>query len=477
MTSSSVPAPTFGTGGFIAPLESDILAGRIADFQKVFGGNLNPDLTTPQGQLATSDTAIIGAVMDMFLFYTSQVDPAFAQGRMQDGIGRIYFIERNPAQPTVVSCTVIGAQGVTIPVGALAQDASGNTYICTQAGTFDATGTMTLTFANTAVGPIPCPAGTLTTIYQAIPGWDTITNPADGILGNVVESRTAFEARRRLAVANNSLGSLPSVLGAVLTVPGVLDAFVTENTSNSPQTIGGVSLAPNSLYVAVAGGAAADVAQAIWTRKAPGTTLNGNTTVQIQDTQSGYVPPYPTYSIAFTRPAATSIYFNVILANSVGVPANAAILVQNAIIAAFAGLDGGPRARIASTVFASRFYAPVAALGTWAKIVEIKIGSINTPAVSFVGSIAGNVLTVATVTSGTLAVGQILDDATGSIVEGTSILALGTGTGGVGTYTVSSSQTVGSESMMGILANLDRVQMNLNQIPAIAAPDITVTLA
>ncbi|MGE8128999.1 baseplate J/gp47 family protein [Methylobacterium sp. NPDC080182] len=477
MTSSSVPAPTFGTGGFIAPLESDILAGRIADFQKVFGGNLNPDLVSPQGQLAMSDTAIIGAVMDMFLFYTSQVDPAFSQGRMQDGIGRIYFIERNPAQPTTVQCTVIGAQGVTIPYGALAQDASGNTYICTQPGTFDATGTMTLTFANQAVGPIPCPAGTLTTIYQAIPGWDTITNPADGVPGTLVESRTAFEARRRLAVAQNSLGSIPSVLGAVLNVDGVTDAFVTENSANSPQVIGGVSLAPNSLYVAVTGGAAADIARAIWTRKAPGTTLNGNTSVQIQDTQSGYVLPYPTYSVSFTRPSATSVYFSVILANSAGVPADAAIQVQNAIIAAFAGLDGGPRARIASTVFASRFYPTVAALGSWAKIVEIKIGSINTPSASFVGSISGNVLTVASVTSGALAVGQVIDDATGALVEGTSIIALGTGTGGAGTYTVSSSQTVGTEAMIAAVASQDRVQMNLNQIPTVSASDITVTLA
>jgi hypothetical protein len=229
--------------------------------------------------------------------------------------------------------------------------------------------------------------------------------------------------------------------------------------------------------VAVAGGAAADVARAIWTRKAPGTTLNGNTTVQIQDTQSGYVPPYPTYSVSFTRPAATSIYFSVILANSVGVPANAAILVQNAIIDAFAGADGGPRARIASTVFASRFYAPVAKLGPWAKIVEIKIGSINTPSASFVGSISGNTLTVASVTSGALAVGQILDDAAGSIVEGTSIVALGTGTGGAGTYTVSSNQTVGTEAMMAVTANQDRVQMQLNQIPVVAAADIAVTLA
>lgn len=478
MTSSSVPAPTFGTGGFIAPLESDILAGRLADFQAVFGGNLNPDLTTPQGQLASSDTAIIGAVMDLFLYYTSQVDPAFSQGRMQDGIGRIYFIERNPAQPTSVQCTVIGAQGVTIPVGALAQDASGNTYACTQAGTFTSSGTMTLTFANQAVGPIPCPAGTLTTIYQAIPGWDTITNPSDGVLGNLVESRTAFEARRRLSVAKNSIGPLGAIRGAVLAVPNVIDAFVTENSTNAPMTVGGVTLPANSLYVAVAGGAPAAVGQAIWSKKAPGCSYGAtNTTVQVLDTQSGYSPPYPAYSVGYTIPTPLTIQFSVVLANSPLVPANVAALVQQAIIGAFAGTDGGNPARIAGQQFASRYYPPINALGSWVKIVDIQIGSVNSPTCSFVGSISGTTLTVTSVTSGTIAVGQILDDTTGGIAEGTMITGLVSGSGGAGsTYSVSQTQTVAQEAMVTVVPNLFTIPVNLNQIPVTAAPNITVTL-
>lgn len=478
MTSSSVPAPTFGTGGFIAPLESDILAGRIADFQKVFGGNLNPDLTTPQGQLAMSDTAIIGAVMDMFLFYTSQVDPAFAQGRMQDGIGRIYFIERNPAQPTTVQCTVIGAQGVTIPVGALAQDASGNIYTCTDGGTFDASGTMTLTFENQKVGPIPCPAGTLTTIYQAIPGWDTVTNPSDGVLGTLVESRTAFEARRRLSVAKNSIGALGAIRGAVLSVPNVIDAFVTENGTNAPQMVGGVSLPANCVYVCVAGGASADVARAIWSKKAPGCSYGpGNTTVQVLDTQSGYTPPYPAYSVTYMTAIPLTIQFSVVLANSPLVPADVAAQAQQAIIGAFAGLDGGNPARIAGQQFASRYYKPIADLGPWAKIVDIQIGSINSPTCSFFGSIAGTVLTVVSVTSGSLAVGQVLDDTSGSIAEGTTITGLLSGSGGAGsTYSVSLTQNVAQEAMMTVVPSLFTVPVQINQIPVVSATDIVVTL-
>jgi hypothetical protein len=56
------------------------------------------------------------------------------------------------------------------------------------------------------------------------------------------------------------------------------------------------------------------------------------------------------------------------------------------------------------------------------------------------GSISGTVLTVTAVTSGTLAVGMTLTSS-GTISFGTRITALGTGTGGAGTYTVSINQS------------------------------------
>jgi hypothetical protein len=64
---------------------------------------------------------------------------------------------------------------------------------------------------------------------------------------------------------------------------------------------------------------------------------------------------------------------------------------------------------------------------------------------AFTGSISGATLTVSSMNLGTIAVGSTLFGA--NITAGTTITALGTGTGGVGTYTVSQSQTVASEIM------------------------------
>lgn len=383
MSASSVPAPSFGPNGFIAPDEGEILDGVLLDMNAAFGGNMNPALDTPQGQLASSIAAMVGNADDVFLKYTQQVDPAYADGRMQDAIARIYFLERNPAQPTVVTATCGGLEGVPIPVGALARsNTDGNIYICTEAGVIPVGGTIDLQFACAVAGPIACPAGSLTEIYQAIPGWDSITNATDGVLGNLTESRADFEARRAASVALNSAGSLPSILAAVLDVPNVLDAKAVENVLAAPVTIDGVTVAPHSVYVSVAGGAAADVAKAIWRKKAPGANYNGNTTITVYDDNSGYSPPYPEYDVSFETPAALPILFSVTLANNTGVPSNADALIQAAIISAFSGADGGPRARIGSTIYASRFYAGIAALGSWVQIVEILIGTVTANATS-----------------------------------------------------------------------------------------------
>lgn len=471
---TAVPVPTFGANGFVAPLESAVLAGVQTDINAAFGGNLNPALETPQGQLASSMAAIIGDANNQFLALANGVDPAYATGRMQDAIGRIYFIERIPPQPTVVQCNCIGLAGTVIPVGATAQATDGNLYTATSTGTIPVGGTLSLQFACVLTGPIACPATSLNQIYQMIPGWDAISNPADGVLGNVVESRVDFERRRQQSVAVNAAGTLPSIIANVLQVPGVVDAYATENPTASSVTVGGQTIAANSLYVAAYGGDPNAVATAIWQKKAPGCGYTGSTTVTVTDSNSGYVVPYPTYSVSFQIPAATPILFLVKIANSALVPSNALALIQAAIINAFSGADGGPRARIGSTIYASRFYAGVSTLGAWASIVSIKMGWTGAPAAVVTGSISGATMTVSAVTSGALAVGQALVGS--GVLAGTTITALGTGTGGTGTYTVSQTQTVSSTTIDGIVPALDSIQMPINQVPVVAAGNVAVVL-
>jgi len=375
--STNVPQVDFAPEGLIVPQESEILAGVQEDYNEAFGGNLNPALNTPQGQLASSTAAVIANANAALAEFVNQVNPDTADGFMQDAIARIYFLERSPGAPTNVACQCVGAFGTVIPVGAQAQDTSGNRYICTDGGTIPVSGTITLNFANVLNGPIACPANTLTTIYKAIPGWDTINNAADGILGRDVETRAEFEFRRANSVAVNAHGSKEAIYGAVFEVADVLDVFVTENVTDAVVNYGATNypLAPHSVYVGVVGGAAQDIGDAIYTKKDLGCNMNGNTTVTVFDTS--YTPPYPSYQIKFNRPDPLPILFEVQLANSAALPANIVQLVKDAIIASFNGLDGSPRVRIGGLILASKFYTPVSAIGPEVSILSILIGTVT----------------------------------------------------------------------------------------------------
>lgn len=547
---TNVPAPTFGPRGFIAPDEASVLAGFIADWLAAMPG-LNfttstqaPINSTSQGQLVTSEAAIYANVMYQFLALTNGVDPAFATGRMQDAIARIYFLSRLPDESTVVTCTCIGLPNTVIPQGSLVRDTSGNLYYAIAGGTIPLSGTIDLEFANQNTGPIPCAANSINQIYQSILGWDTVNNPAAGVLGRNVEGRAEFEARREASVFNNAKNFAPSILGAVLKVDGVLDAYVVDNQNayplgvnpeavvsasisgttltisailsgtikagqtvtgadglgvgvaagtvivsgsgtswvvNNSQTVattmnlGGTVLVPHSLYVAVVGGGETEVATAIWTKKPPGCGYNGNTTVTVYDASPQYAPPGIPYTVVYEIPDPLSFVVLVQIANSAAVPANANTLIQNAVVAAFAGTDGGRRAGIGSEVYASRFYTGIQALGEWAEIVEITLGTTNSPAASFTGVIATATLTASSVT-GTIAVGQTLFG--DGIPDGITIASQASGTpGGAGTYTLSSDPgAVSSEAMQTVAATLFRVPTKITQVPTVVPENIIVVL-
>jgi hypothetical protein len=555
---TSVPPISWTAAGPIAPSGPAILAGYQADISAAFGKTLNFNLNTPQGQLASTTAAIISSAYQQIIYYAAQVDPAFATGRMQDAIARLSGLQRNAAQPTVLQVQCSGSSAL-IPDGstpptpaALVQDASGNLYACTGAGTLPGGGgNITLSFACTTPGPVPVP--TSVTIYQAISGWDTATL-VSGIVGTATESRQALEQRRQSAVAGNSFGAIGSIVGALAKVPGVLDFFGFDNATAAPVTVGGVSVAANSIYLCVAGGAQAAVAQAILSKKAPGCAYTGTTTVTAFDSNPLYSAPIA-YSVKFTIPSPLQFLFSVTLVNSPLLPSNTVALVQQAVIAAFtqgiigsgavfvgsiagntltvsslvsgviavgqvlsdntglltagtqvtgflSGTGGtgtytvsvsqtvaaetmnsalttqpvqaGLRARIGQTIYAGSYIPAIAALGSWAQVAAITIGSANTSGAVVTGSIAGTVLTVTAVSSGTLAVGQTLFDSTGNILPSTSIVSFGTGTGGTGTYNINNSQTVASESITAASANQSLVLVNANQVPQILGANIAV---
>lgn len=361
--STAVPSVTFSTSGLDVPDEGDILAGRQADISSAFGSALSNNLKTPQGQLAVSDTAIIADKNDQLLAVVNNMNPDFSSGRFQDGIGRIYLIDRIAAVGTVVTATCSGAVGTPIPAGSYATDNNGYMYVSLADGTIGADGTVKIEFQNLTTGPIACPIGSLTNIYVAVSGWSSITNETAGVAGSDVESRAAFEYRRRQSVARNAFNTAAAVRAQILEVEGVLDAYVIDNKEPNPVNKGSTNypLLASSIYIGVYGGSAEDIAAAINKKLPPGTVMNGDTTGTVYDTEN-YNAPYPDYTYKWKTLDAVSVHIKVEYEANDGLASDINDQINKAVLNAFTGADGGTRARCGARIYGSRFIGPIQAL-------------------------------------------------------------------------------------------------------------------
>jgi hypothetical protein len=228
------------------------------------------------------------------------------------------------------------------------------------------------------------------------------------------------------------------------------------------------------MYVCVAGGDPNAVAQAIWSRKLPGCPMIGNTTATVLDSNSGYSTP-PAYTIKFQTALPQEFVMLVSISNSTAVPSTAATLIRAAMLLAFSGSDGGPRARIGSTLHAARFYGGVAGLGAWANIVAIKLGSTGAPKATFQASIASTLMTVTSMTSGVIGVGQTIKGA--GLADNVLVTSFGSGSGGTGTYNLSLAQTIApAQPCYAIYPDLDLATIGIAHVPTIDPTDITVVL-
>lgn len=377
--SSSVPNIQFTDSGLVLPQESDILDGCFTDINAAFGNQLSTNLETPQGQLASTWSAIIADKNDSFAQFVSLVDPATSSGIMQDAIAKLYFLERLPPLPTIVNVNCIGVSGTVIPANSQITDIDGNFYYAVDGGVIGSGGNVTLEFANFENGAIPCAINSVK-IYQAVAGLDRVENVAAGTLGRDAETPQAFEYRRKLSVFQNANGSVGSIYSNVLSVANVSDAIVINNPRNTSLTYGASNyvLDPHSIYVGVVGGDDNLIGRAILQKLNLGCGMNGNTTVSVPDTS--YSSPQPTYDIIFNRPTDTRLRIAVQIQNSALLPTGITQSVKDAVLAAFNGTNG-QRARIGGTVLASNFYFAISSVGANVFILSVLVSKSTQPVI------------------------------------------------------------------------------------------------
>ena len=361
--SSHVPPVRFTPQGLQIPTETEVLNGVLADFNDAFGGGLNLNLETPQGQLASSLAAVIADKNNVIAELVNQIHPEYAEGVMQDAIAQIYFLQRKPATDSAVVCEFVGLPGTQIPQGFIVQDAAGNQWALQQEIGIPIGGKVSGTLI--AAGQIEAPAHSVNVIYQALVGLDRVDNPRPAVPGRAEESRAEFAERRRRSVAINAHGTPQAVYANVFALDGVRDVYVIDNPKGQNVQAGATNytLKPHSIYVAAVGGEDTAVAEAVLRYAGSGCDFNGNTEITVYD--HSYNDPKPAYQVAFMRPAELPVYFRIKIERGAFIGADTAI--KQAVINAFKG-------RIGANLYAIGYVAPVVKAVPNVHVLDVEIG-------------------------------------------------------------------------------------------------------
>lgn len=305
---------------------------------------LNIEPSSPMGQVLDLIVAEIEAKNSEILFLSNMVNPDLATGKFLDALAALYGLDRKISEPTV------------IPYGAIAQDSLGNQYRHSAAAgaRIGDTGSVTSAFTAIEHGPLEVAAGAVNRIVTTIAGWDTITNPAAGVVGRDEETDAELRNRMVESYAVNATGYVEAIEANLAALEGVLDVRVLENPTNAAITQFGVSINPHSILVAIVGGEDEQIAQTIYQRKDAGCGTTG--TYQVSYTDSRFYNATYVYNIVRPQNQALKVKIE-FFATSMN-PTEKNNVIQ-AVINDVLGQGSNDRVSLASTVYASRFYAAI----------------------------------------------------------------------------------------------------------------------
>lgn len=328
-------------------------------FQEAFRVNpedppLRTDPTTPEGQMIDIVASEVEAKNAEVAFLSNQFNPGTSKGVFLDGVAALYGLERKLSEPTVVTCICRGLKGTVIPYGAIVQDTQGNNFRHSAVAEIGDDGTVSTPFSAVKHGGIEVAPESVSRIITVVAGWDSVINPAAGSIGRDREPDAELRNRILNSYAINANGTVANLLANLQEVDGVLDVAVLENYSNAPETQYGITVEGHSVAICIVGGKDEDIAEVIYQRKPGGCGTTGDYEVSHIDTEHFNAK----YTYKITRPTTENFRIRVEFF-SPGMPEDTQKKVKEALMKDFLGELSSQRVKLASTVYASRFYRAV----------------------------------------------------------------------------------------------------------------------
>lgn len=344
--------------GFVIKLLSDIKSEIEEQQRNDISPGLNQSSTSTLGQINGIFASKIAEEWEVLLSIYRSIDPDSATGEALDNLCLLTGIIRLAATKSTVTLTATGTPTTVLPSGRAAS-VNGNSsarfdtlasatitalsawtnthayvagdrvtnasraYQCITAGTSAGSGGPTTTSSDITdgsvhwrylgqgtgaidvlaeaeeLGPTLGLAATITIIETPVSGWSNVTNFLDASVGLNEETDAALRLRRVATLQIGGKASVDAIRADILAVEDVTQAFVFANATDAAD---GDGVPAHAIEAVVLGGAADDIAQAIWGSVAAGIKPYGGTSGTATDTAGD------DHTVSFSRPTSVNIY-------------------------------------------------------------------------------------------------------------------------------------------------------------------------
>jgi uncharacterized phage protein gp47/JayE len=281
----------------------EILADVIAMLESGLGVDIDTELESSIGQLARAMATMEQRTQEQILAVYQAQDPRLSEGVPQDINGSLLGVTRIPELAARVLGTATGDPATSIPDGTRIRYDLTETVWTTTGGPYVIGGGGTITGVELVaddVGAQDVDHDEDWTILDVVVGFDSFESTSQTVVGNLVESHTAYRARQEIERYRRGQGPLNAVEAAVSGVTGVTYVRAWENVTLVTDANG---IPGKAMNIIVEGGADADVAAAIWTGKPGGIEMWGTDVVTTTPDVRGVEQP-----IAFDRVAEITMW-------------------------------------------------------------------------------------------------------------------------------------------------------------------------
>jgi uncharacterized phage protein gp47/JayE len=347
--------PEYGLteAGWAAKPLAEIIDALEAGAVGIFGDDLVLEPDSPDTQKIALFAGAADEVWAGAGELLAALNPQSAEGPILDFLVQLNGLSRKLGTRSVVLAQLNGMPTTVVPLGSVVRNDDGDLLQLVAGGTIAASGTGPGFFEALEKGPVVVDAGSISTIVTPVVGWDSVVVNTTGEIGTLDESDADLRRRREASTELGAASIYDALYAAVRALDGVLDVKVVENKTLATDSLG----VPGKSFMVVAdGGAADEIAAAIWAKHPLGIASHGAESEVVVDSEG------VSQTVNFQRPTDVSIYVSMTIATDPSFPADGDEQIKQALVDFAAGnLPGyeSHRFGIGDDVEYSRLYSAI----------------------------------------------------------------------------------------------------------------------